>query len=58
MLSVHEAVKISYLYPLRCQLLKLDYIFWLFVDIHGSVAFPLLLPIDTETILIIEIPNF
>ena len=52
MLSVHTSIKISYLYHLRCECRRncqsqMSVTCWLFVDIHGSVTFPIL-PIDTE----------
>ena len=51
MLCVHEAIKISYSYHLRCQrprnCQKDVSHFWLFVNIHGSVDFPIL-SIDIE----------
>ena len=50
-LSVHEAIKILYSYPtdMNCEVRQLSDVFcWLFLYIHGSVAFPEMLPIDME----------
>ena len=41
-------MKISYSYTLLCQLSKFNVLWWLFVDNHGSITFPVLLPIDIE----------
>ena len=53
MLSVHEAIKISYSYHLWCQrwrnCQKMSVTCWMVVDIHGSVAFSKL-PIYMENL--------
>ena len=52
MVSVQEAIMISYSYHIQCQgsrnrQTQLSVIYCLFVDIRGSVAF-VILPIDME----------